>query len=311
MELLIQIGIFLASTFVIIKSADILVDNGEKLGVSLKIPQFIIGILVMAIGTSLPEMATGISAALKGETDLVIANMLGSDIANIFIGLGLIAFITGKSIKFKQDVFEVHFPILIMSALGVFISLLDRVITFKEGIVFVLVLSAYVWFLFSRDQIREKEEKQTIPFQWKYPLMIVIGLVGLASSADFLINSILSIATLMGIAKSALAASLVAIGTSIPEFAVGLSALKKGNTEMLIGNILGSNIFNILLVLSVTSFISPLEASDQTMNIILPFFISSVFVYWVSKKDKQITIQEGAAMTILYIFFLGKLFDFL
>lgn len=312
MEIFLHVGLLLFSFFLIIWSADLLVENGEKLGYALNVPVFLIGVLVMAIGTSLPELATGISATLKNETDLVVANVLGSNVANVFLGLGLVSLIARKSIPFKQDVFEVHFPILMMSVFAVITTLYDGVITQGEGVIFASILCAYMWFLFSKDQRKLKtSEKKSVAFHWKYPLFILLGFAGLAFSADLLIDSIITIAETFGIAKSALAGSLVAVGTSIPEIALGISAVRKENTELLIGNILGSNIFNVVLILSVSSFIAPLTISEQTQSVLLPFFVGSTIIYWVSKKDKKITVQEGSAMTILYVLFLGKLFGFL
>lgn len=341
--------ILLGSALLLVKAADILVTNAEKLGLSLKVPPFLVGVIILSIGTSLPELSAGISATLKGHSELVTADIMGSNIANIFLGLGAVAFLTRRHITFKQNVFEVHFPILVMSVFAFVISIWDRVVTAGEGFIFLIILLAYLWFLLAKHQHPSMEKKECsfelnnqvvkktgiinqfqllksfrynllphsrkkhqhepiIPFVWRYPIKILLGGIGLAVSAHFLVESLIKTASLFGLAESVLAASLVSISTSLPEMVVGFKAAKKGNYDALVGNILGSNIFNILLIVSITSFITPLKVSDEAIYLLLPFFVGSIFIYWVSKKDKQITMQEGAAMTILYCLYLGKLY---
>lgn len=316
-EILLQFGFLALSITGVIICADLLIENAEKMAKYFKVPSFLIGVLVLAVGTSLPELSTSISASLVGETDVVVSNVLGSNIANVFLGLGLLALVTRKSIDFKQNVFEVHFPMVMMSVVATVLFLYDdQVVSTGEGILYLVMLAAYIWFLVSRGNFEAKEAKKDAveedrKFSWKSLGFLIVGLGGLIFSSKFVVDSLLNISDIMGIAKSALSASLVAIGTSLPELAVGFSAIKKGNTEMLIGNIIGSNIFNVLLILGIGSLISPLEAGEQTMKVILPFFVGSIFVYWISKTDKKITVQEGAGMVVLYVAFLGKLYGFL
>ncbi|MCF7847175.1 MAG: sodium:calcium antiporter [Candidatus Gracilibacteria bacterium] len=302
--------IFLLSAVVLVKSADLLVGNSEKLGIALKVPHFITGVLILSLGTSFPELATGIASVMKGEPEMLVGNVIGSDIANILIGLGLLSLIAGKSIRYKQDIFEVHFPVLVMSVFALVVMLWDSVLTPLEGVLLLLIMIGYIWFLVSHD----KESHDDVPaqkFSWKLVFFIVLGLVGLVVSSHFLIESVIDLADRWGLGRSSLAATLVAVGTSIPELVVGYSAIKRRNTEMVIGNILGSNIFNIVLILSVGSFLSPLNVSSLTTTIMLPFLLGTLAVYWVTSKDKEITIQEGAGMAVLYVLFLGKLFGFL
>ena len=310
MSLILQLVIFGISAVALIWSADFLVKNSEKLGNSLKLPHFITGVLILSIGTSLPELATGIASMLRDEPDMLLGNVIGSDVANILLGLGFLALITRKNIEYHQQIFEVHFPIFMISVFMLVVTLWDNVITPTEGILFLLVMAAYIWFLFSAKK-NSKKEKHHQKFSWKFVVFILIGIAGLVTASHFLIDSVINLATICGLGKASLAATLVAVGTSIPELVVGYSAIKRKNNEMVIGNILGSNIFNIVLILSIGSFIAPISASAITMQVMLPFLVGTVLVYWVASKDKKITIQEGAGMTVLYVLFLGKLFGFL
>lgn len=301
------------SALLLVKSADILVNNSEKLGLSLGVPPFLVGVFILSIGTSLPELAAGVSAVFKGHSELVTADIMGSNIANIFLGLGAVAFITQKHIQFKQNVFEVHFPILVMSVFAFVISIWDQVISRGEGFIFLVILLAYLWFLYAKHRQEtckpdNEAAAKKIPFNKRYLCFILLGGFGLALSANFLVESLLTVSEILGLSTSVLAASLVSISTSLPEIVVGFKAAREGKHDILVGNILGSNIFNIVLILSITSFIQPLVVSDQAIDLLLPFFVGSIFIYWVCKKDKQITIQEGAAMTILYVLYLGKLY---
>lgn len=307
MEFFMTLALFGGSTLLLVKSADFFIENAEKLGVSLRMPHFITGILIVAIGTSLPEFATSISSVLKGEADMLAGNVLGTVIANIFLGLGLVSVVARQNIKFEHNIFQVHFPIFVFSVALVTLCLMDKQITSTEGFFFLAICGSYLWFLFSQEksELFPHQEK----FSWKLVFFASIGLLGLAISSEFVVRSILSMAEVLGAAKTALSATLVAIGTSLPEMMVVFAALKRKNFDLAIGNILGSNIFDILLIFGIGSFIQTITISTLTYTVILPFLIATLFIYWAISKDKEITRQEGLAMTFFYILFLGKIFE--
>lgn len=307
MTLLLLFTLFFVSTFTIVKSADYFVDAVERIGTALRLPHFITGVLIVAVGTSLPELATGISAILKEDTDIVIASVLGSGISNIFLGLGLISVLVRKNIKFKQNIFQVHFPIFIISVVAVIIMFLgDLTLQIQEGIILVGIMGAYLWFLFTKDGKRDKFHHEK--FRIKDVLIAITSLLFLIGGSNIAIDTVLKLALELNINTGILAGTLVAVGTSLPEMVVVFSALKKGNSELAIGNILGSNIFNIVLILGVGSFIAPLTMTQGTWDGMIPFTLGSIFVYWAISKDQEITRQEGLAMTFLYGLFLAKLF---
>lgn len=307
-SLFFQSFILASSIFALVKSADYFIDYAEKIGTSLRLPAFIIGIVVVALGTSLPELATGVSSVLNGETDMMVGNVLGSNVANVLLGLGAVVLIANKSLVTKQNIFHVHFPILIIAMVALIFLAWDKEITRGESLVFWGIGGAYLWFLLTQKEEVSMFEKQT-PFHWYYVPLLLISLAGVLVSSELAVRAAINVATGFGIAKTVVSATVIAIGTSLPEMMVVLSALRKNQVDMAVGNILGSNIFNILLILGVGSSISALQLSDITYNVILPFSIASFFVYWAISHDKEITRQEGLAMVFLYLLFVGKLVD--
>ncbi len=309
-NLFLQIFIFIACTFILVKSSDYFIINAEKIGLSLKWPHFLTGVLIVALGTSLPELATSVASVMKDKTDMVVGNVFGSNIANIFLALGFMFFIVNKTVKFKHNVFDVHFPVLIMAMALAVLTAWDRVISPIEAFFFLGVLGSYLWFLFSEDHEHLHIPHVAPKFSWNYVVGCVAGLVGLIFSAKFLIDAIILVAVYFNLAETALSATLVAVGTSLPEMMVVYSALKRNNSELVIGNIIGSNIFNILIILGITGMMAPIVVSELSWNIIIPFAVAATLVYWMISIDRKITKQEGLAMTFLYILFLGKLFGY-
>ena len=308
-NLFLQFFVFAAATFMLVKSADMFIDNAVKVGSALRLPHFLIGVLIVSVGTSLPELATGIAAVSKGETDLLVGNVMGSNIANIFLGLGLVLFLANKDLPFKQNVFRVHLPVLIMSTVSAVLIAWDQIITPWEGVILLGIMGAYIWFLFAEDQ-GGSTFAQHEKFKWSAVVLTIVSLVILIVASKFVIDSVIALADILGFAKTALSASLVAIGTSLPEMMVVFSALKKNKQELVIGNILGSNIFNILMILGVGSLIAPLTVSDLSYKVIMPFMLGATIIYWMISVNQRITRQEGLAMTFIYLLFLGKLFGF-
>ncbi len=303
--------IFFAATFFLVKSADRFVEEIEKIGESLRLPHFFTGVLFVAIGTSLPELVTAIIATLAGEGELVVGNVLGSDIANIMLGLGAVVFLTRKTMTFKMDVANVHLPILLMATFMTSFMMMDKIIARSEGLILLSLMVVYLWFLYSqKDATPAGEQKKDLEWKNSYVLFSVLSLVVVLISSNFVVSSVLQIATIFGFTSAALGATLIAIGTSLPEMIVVYSALKKGNADMAVGNILGSNIFNLVLILGAAATIRPLVVSDISLTILLPFFVGSVLVYWPLKQNKRIAPHEGLALTIAYLFFVGKLYGF-
>jgi cation:H+ antiporter len=328
--IIIWLIVLAASLFVITKSADYFTDSSEKIGHLLKLPNFVTGILIVALGTSLPELITSIFAISKGEAGIVSANVIGSTIANIFLGLGLVVVLSKRIAKFNWDTVSNDMPFIFGSVILLTLTITDGVLKFYEALIFILGYVIYVIYSLrinkmNRKQIRDdlKKEirsKQKIDFEQfnkersgkkqigKLFIIFFVSLFFVLFSAKYVVDSVIALATILGLATPALAASVIAIGTSLPEISVGISSARKGHFDMVIGNIMGSNIFNMLAVMGIVGLFTNITIPAQVINFILPMSIAAILIQWLTTIDKKITITEGLMMTLLYIAFIGKLF---
>ena len=244
---------------------DFLVTGSVRFARYLKVSSFVIGATVLAFGTSAPELAASILAALDDAPELAMGNVIGSNIANIGLVLGLvclIAPITIASSRFKRE-----YPPFLLSALLILFLAWDLKIDDLEGIIMVGLLAIYIWRSFNyKEDLNTEPEEEVRFFSDKGPtfqvLLILIGLIGLVSGAKLLVSGGVSIARTLGIGEWFIGITVVAIGTSLPEIVSSIMAARGGHSEMAIGNIFGSNIFNILMVLGITSIIHPLNISE-------------------------------------------------
>ena len=244
---------------------DFLVSGSVRFARYLKVSSFVIGATVLAFGTSAPELAASILAALDDAPELAMGNVIGSNIANIGLVLGLvclIAPITIASSRFKRE-----YPPFLLSALLILFLAWDLKIHRLEGMVMVGFLTIYIWRSFNyKEDLNTQPEEEVRFFSDKGPtfqvLLILIGLMGLVSGAKLLVSGGVSIARTLGIGEWFIGITVVAIGTSLPEIVSSIMAARRGHGEMAIGNIFGSNIFNILMVLGITSIIHPLNITE-------------------------------------------------
>ena len=244
---------------------DFLVTGSVRFARYLKVSSFVIGATVLAFGTSAPELAASILAALDDAPELAMGNIIGSNMANIGLVLGLaclIAPITIASSRFKRE-----YPPFLLSALLILFLAWDLKIHRLEGMVMVGFLTIYIWRSFNyKEDLNTQSEEEVRFFSDKGPtfqvLLILIGLMGLVSGAKLLVSGGVSIARTLGIGEWFIGITVVAIGTSLPEIVSSIMAARRGHGEMAIGNIFGSNIFNILMVLGITSLIHPLNITE-------------------------------------------------
>ena len=243
---------------------DFLVTGSVRFARYLKVSSFVIGATVLAFGTSAPELAASILAALNDAPELAMGNIIGSNIANIGLVLGLaclIAPITIASSRFKRE-----YPPFLLSALLILFLAWDLKIHQPEGVLMVGLLAIYIWRSFYKEDLNTQPEEEARLFLDKGPtfqvVLILIGLIGLVSGAKLLVSGGVSIARNLGVGEWFIGITVVAIGTSLPEIVSSIMAARRGHGEMAIGNIFGSNIFNILMVLGITSIIHPLNITE-------------------------------------------------
>jgi cation:H+ antiporter len=321
-DLFFWLGLFIVSLAVLIRASDIFTESAEKIGLHFKIPPFIVGVTIVAIGTSLPELISSLIAIINGVPDIAVGNVVGSNIANIFLIIGVIAVIS-KKIKIAWEIKKVDLPFLMGSTLLLSFILIDGVVGFFESIVLLAALSVYIIYTInSQDGVSAieikkelKKEKELLSEKRKIKNLTYIYLVASAFfiylGARFTIDSVIVISEMLNIATGVIAVSAVAIGTSLPELVVSIQAAKKNQPEMAIGNVIGSNIFNSLAVLGIPVFFTSgfLGAINYVFDPVIIFImIAATIIYYFMVEDKEITNWEGYFLLIFYLFFLFYIF---
>jgi len=306
--------IFIISLTILIKSSDLLVDYAAKLAKHFNISDFTIGVTLVAIGTSLPEMGSSIVASLLHKPDLVFGTIVGSNIANIGLIVGITAIFTVLNIKkeiwYKDGLLLLLFTIVF----GVFA--IDGSINLIEGVICIILFLFYIRRIiinknrftknkFLINKSHKKGEKKFI--LWLVIILLSIG--ALVFSARFVVSSASNLAEILGISETIIAALILAVGTSLPELIVSLSAMKKKMGDLLIGNIIGSNISNLFLVGGVSAIITPLVASPIIFYFLIPAMIIFTIIFiGLIRTNWLLKMFDGLILTILYIIFVIILF---
>lgn len=273
MEIILQIVLLGVGFVMLIKGAGWFVDGAAGVATRLGIPQLVIGLTIVAMGTSAPEAAVSISAAIKGSADITIGNIVGSNILNIFIILGLSAVITTLAVAKSTIKYEI--PFMIFVTLLLMFQGRDGVVTFAEGIVLWVMFLIYLGYLFilaRKDQQEGAEEENKKTKNISVPkgiLLIVIGLALIIAGSSIAVDAATELARAFGLSERFIGLTIVALGTSLPELFTSVSAARKGNADIAIGNIVGSNIFNILFVVGTSALIIPIHFAQPFMIDIL------------------------------------------
>lgn len=300
----ISILIFLVSITVLLIASDKFVDSSEKVGLALGIPSFVVGVTIVAFGTSLPELATSIVSVYSGSSEVVIGNAVGSNITNILLVLGAAA-IFGKGIKIEHDVMKTDMPMLFGSAFLLYFALLDFKLSIMECVIFLIVLAIFlISSLRSNNEGEEIVKTKTNIKDW---ITIAVGAAFIYFSAKYTIESLEELAVMANIPTHVIAITVVALGTSLPEVVVSLNAAKKGNHGMAVGNVLGSNIFNTYAVMAIPGLLGNLTIPESTMEFSVPFMVAVSILFGVICHTKTISRWEGFMLVAFYIFFIGTM----
>jgi cation:H+ antiporter len=327
-DLIFWIAVFVISLAILIKASDYFTDSAEKIGLHFKIPAFIVGVTIVAIGTSLPELISSIIAVFASSPEIIVGNVIGSNITNIFLILGITA-IVGKKIGLTWELKHVDIPFLVGSSFLLAFVLFDGVIGLLESILLLVVLIVYITYTISSRGRRQKipgaeikkeikkeksllaESKRLSPKVW---IILILGGVFIFFGAQFTIESIIQLSSIIGVEKGLIALTALALGTSLPELVVSITAAKKGQPEMAVGNVLGSNIFNALAVISIPGIISVVAFAAPIQFTFSAFLVGmlllATILYYFVVEDKQITKWEGALFIAFYIFFLFSVLGF-
>ena len=299
--MVLQVFILLVGFLLLVKGADWFVEGAAGIAKKLGIPQLIIGLTFVAMGTSMPEAAVSITAALQENAGITIGNIVGSNILNILIILGVTALITNVAIQKSTLYYEIPYMIAITIVLMIF-GITGGEISFIEGIIFWLLFIVFLGYLFvmsKKGYSQENEEVKDIPV-WKCILFMLVGGVMVVKGSDFAVSGASAIARFFGMSERFIGLTIVAFGTSLPELVTSVTAAKKGNAGIAIGNIVGSNIFNILFVIGTTSLICtvPFESKFIIDTIIA---IASGAVLWLGTyKNRELRKPCGIVMLLGY-----------
>jgi len=305
MEMLTYLGIFVVSLAVLLKASDWFVDAAERIGLSFGIPPFVIGVTIIAFGTSLPELASSIAAVLAGEPEIVIGNVVGSNITNVALILGVVA-IVGKKIQLEKDLMKIDMPLLLGSAALLWFIVSDQQVGLLEAIILLVGLVVFLAYSFQDDENLPSEILVTS--SWRDYVQLLAGGTLVYFGADYTILGISQLSAAAGISPEIIALSLVALGTSLPELIVSISAARKGQTEIAVGNVIGSNIFNTYAVVAIPSFFGALKIPENVLSFSLPFMIALTALLAVMCLSQKISRWEGWMLFLLYCFFVLELF---
>lgn len=304
------IGVFILSLMVLVKGADWFLASSEKFGLAKGLSKFVVGVVIVGIGTSLPELFSSIVAVWSGAPEIVAANAIGSNIANILLIVGISVIMAGKLITTKYLI-DIDIPLLVISTALFLISAWDGVITSGEAI---LLLATFVLYLIytmkeGKKEFQEEHDGKKHKFTSKDTGIMIAGLLGLIFGSKYLIHSVISLSDLMNISTGAISLAAVAVGTSLPELVVSVKAALQGKSEVALGNIFGSNVFNLMAVVGLPALFVNLPLDTATYAIGLPFLVLATLLFTISGISQRMYVWEGSMYIIAYVFFIGKLFN--
>ena len=304
--IIIQVVLLLVGFLFLIKGSDFFVDGASSIASHLKIPTIIVGLTIVAFGTSAPEAAVSITSSLTGSNAMAVSNVIGSNLFNMLMVIGIAALLS--NLLMKKSVLKKDLPFLVAITLlfAIFIFI-GWDITNIEGIILLIILAGYIIYLIrgskkSKNANDVEAAKFTLP---KSIILIIIGLAGIIIGGDLVVDSASAIAIALGMSETLVGLTIVAIGTSLPELVTSITALKKGENQLVIGNVIGSNIFNILFVLGASSAISRIPL-DSSMLIDVVFMMGvTILCFIFGKTQDKYDKKEGIILIALFIVYMA------
>ena len=297
----------------LLASGKFLVESSVVIARHFKIPTSIIGLTIVSLGTSAPELLVSIQAAIQGHPDMAVGNVIGSNISNILLVLALTAIIFPLVVQKESIVHD--WPIMMFVTILLAFFLMDMEVKQWEGIVFIGILLAYILYSIVRSRRRpdhQKENSSDENYRWEVAILIfLVSCAGLAFGADLLVDNASKLASHIGVSERVISITMVALGTSLPELATSIIAAFKKQTEISIGNILGSNMMNILAVLGITSIIKPIQTVDEVMQMDVPWMLGTailLLLFMLPARKGRISRLEGIIMVAAYTSYIYIIF---
>lgn len=306
----IQICLLIIGFVLLIKGADIFVDGASSTAQNFKVPKILIGLTIVAFGTSAPEFAVSIQALATKSSDMVLGNVIGSNITNILLILGVAATIC--PIVIKDNTVKKELPLCIMISLLLASQIADKIldrsklnmVTRSDALAIILVFGVFLYYIISLAVKDRKKVKEVEPPKFnllKSFAFVLIGLAGIVLGSNLVVNSASSIARMLGWSERLIALTIIAFGTSLPELVTTIISSLKGEQDILVGNIIGSNIFNICIVLGVpVSIFGGIPANSFTGVDLIFFIVSAIILYIFSKTKRKITRSNGIILLLMF-----------
>lgn len=319
MEMLKDLLILLVGFVLLIKGADYFVEGSSSIAKILKVPSIVVGLTIVAMGTSLPELSVSVSAALSGSNEIAISNVTGSNIFNLIVVLGACALI--KSVPVDKSIMKRDFPFSIIISVLLAFMFVDfikpwgaydgkgaGVLSRINGIILLVLFISYLAVTVkgalgerkNYDADNDGEKPRSIPVSI---IFIICGIAAIKFGGDFVVDSARNIALAMGMTETLVGLTIVAVGTSLPELVTSIVAAKKGETGLAVGNVIGSNIFNILFILGVSSTISPISVINENIVDIVDIvvlIVAGIVIYLFAGSRDKIEKKEGIVMILMY-----------
>ena len=297
---MLNVFILIFGFILLIKGSDTFVNSASEIAKKFKIPPIIIGLTVVAMGTSAPELSVSVTSSLAGLNDMSIANVTGSNIFNLLIALGVCSTIGKLKISNYKDVIT-----LLFSCIGLLLFTLNGTLGMIEGILLLVAFTVYI--LSMMKQAKNNKEESEDEKQRNIFITVALGILGaiaIVIGGNMVVNSASEIALKLGMSENLVGLTIVALGTSLPEFVTSVMATKKGELDIAIGNIIGSNIFNILLILGVASLISPMAVSVVAIcDVMFMVFTVTLFIF-LTIKEKELNKKNGILLIMMYVVYL-------
>ena len=309
MNILIAIILLVLGFVMLTKGADWFVDGSSALAARLGIPQLVIGLTIVAMGTSAPEAAVSITSALKGNEGITVGNVVGSNIMNILLILGIASVIVPLAVQKSTRMIEIPYMIAITILFGVLGYTGEKITRIEGGILwiaFLIYLGYLLWMAKKGKEENEPDEKQkSLLVQL---LMILVGLVCIVLGSDFVVDGATEIAKVIGISERIIGLTIVAFGTSLPELVTSVTAARRGNADIAIGNIVGSNVFNILFVAGTSALITPVVFESKFLfDTIVATAVAILLLVCVCNKEGKLKRSGGIIMLAAYAAYFVKL----
>ncbi len=300
-SLLLLVLAFVASLGVLVFASNKFIEASEKLGRALGLPPFVIGVTVVALGTSLPELVSSVLAVLHHNSEIVVGNIIGSNVTNILLIIGSVAFL-GRSIHIRFDFKKVDLPFLVGTALFLLYAIWDLKIVFWEGLV--LLLSTLVYIVLSLRKGKDLSDQEPPKVTTGMIIWLFLGGTGVYFGARYNIQSVIQIGDFLQVPPAIIALTAVALGTSLPELFVSLAALRKGKAEIAIGNVLGSNIYNILAVGGISRMVGAIQVPSEMKNVSIFILLGATALFSFMLWNKHLNRIEGVILLLSYALFL-------